>query len=117
MKRIFFILAIALFSFNSFAQSNYPKTQTVNIDQSKYLQVFINTKGKLIVDGKKMSLKTLDKKLAELKKNNGYVQLAREGGYNKKVATTNKEVIELFRKHGRMVKTYLDKSFSKEMTF
>jgi biopolymer transport protein ExbD len=115
MKRIVFILALALFSFNSYAQSNYPKTQTTNIDKTQYLQVFVNAKGKLFVDGKKMSLKNLDKKLAVLSKNNGYIQLAREGGYNSKVAATNKKVVELFRKHGRMVKTYTDKTFTKEI--
>jgi biopolymer transport protein ExbD len=116
MKRIIFILALALFSMNSYGQSTVTP-QKVQIDETQFVQLVINTKGKIYVDGKKTSIKNLDKILSDLKKKNGLVKMARDGEYNKKVAATSKEVSALMRKHKIMVKPYVDKTFTKELRF
>jgi len=118
MKRIVFILALALFSFQSYAQSTgIPLKKPVKIDQTQYLEVFINAKGKIYVNGKKTKLKDVDPLLSDLKQKNGYVRLAREGKNNsKKGMTALDEVSKLIKKYGRMIRIYSDKNFTKEVT-
>lgn len=111
MKRILFILLLALFSFQLNAQSD--SFQIKGVDQTQYLEVFINAKGKLFVDGKKTNLKNFDKALADLKERKGYVRIAREGSYSKKVAATQKKVSALIFKYKRVSRAYSDKTFTK----
>lgn len=113
MKRIVFILALVLFSFQGYAQSTPSNFQVKGVDQTQYAQVLINTKGKLFVNGEKMNIKKFDKAMANLKERKGYMRLAREGKYNKKVASTLKKVSEVMRKYGRISRTYSDKTFTK----
>lgn len=117
MKRIVFILALALFSFHSYAQSTASPKPSTAVDQTQYLQVFINAKGKIYVDGEKTRLKDFEQLLSDLKKRNGYIRLAKEGKYTKKTLATSQKVSQLIKKYGRGIRTYTDNTFTKELTF
>ena len=77
MKRFLLVLALAIFTLNSFAQSNTSNSKITAYDQSQSLEVFVSKKGKIEVNGKKISLADLEKQLLELKKRKGFVKFER----------------------------------------
>jgi biopolymer transport protein ExbD len=115
MKRFLFVFALTLCSLNSFAQSN--PIQTSSVQQTPSLEIFVNEKGKIYVDGKKVSITELDQQLADLKKNNGFVKFAKEKITKKSAYEKLTEATKLFSKYQRVVKLYTDKTFTKEHLF
>lgn len=117
MKRILFILALSFFSLNSFSQVT---KGSIGIDINKankneILKVFLDAKGKIFVDGKKMSLKKLDRKLTELEAKNGIVYYSRANVKNEKVTETSKKITDAIRNHKRPIQFYTNSTFSKEI--
>lgn len=119
MKRILFILALSFFSLNSFSQVTKGSVG-ININKAnknEVLKVFLDVKGKIFVDGKKMSLKKLDKKLIELKAKNGIVYYSRINTKNEKVIEISKKITDAIRNHKRPIQFFTDNTFSKEIVW
>jgi len=118
MKRLLFVLALTIFSLTSFAQSGTNVTQVTADDQSQSVEIFVNKKGKIQLNGKKISLNKLEKQLLELKKGKGSVKFAAESTSNKSARDKAVgELSKLFKKYGLEVKVFTDKSFKKPLLF
>ncbi len=112
MKRILFVLTLSIFSLNSFAATE-TSLQSIEIAQQKEsIQLYINANGKVFVDGKKISIKKLEKALIEIKKKKGIVKFA-NADKSTKIAGKRLEVMKLLRKHQIAVEVYSDNTFSK----
>lgn len=113
MKRILLLIFLSLGAISSFAQESSDSSQVNTINQNESVEVYINKKGKIIVDGKKTTLKKLDEVLAEIKSKNGIVKLAKASLKIQKVQEANTAVSKLIEKHKTAVKIYTDSSFNK----
>lgn len=117
MKRIIFIFLLLLGSYGSFAQINPSTSQANSISTSTTLEVSINKKGKILVDGKKVSVEDLDKLIKELKSKKGVLKFAKTNSKNKKAKKANTEFLKLIRKHRVTLKLYTNDTFTKELNY
>lgn len=112
MKRILFVLAFSIFSINSFADGHQIHLIIETLQQQASIELYIDADGKVLVDGKKIGIKKLEKRLIEIKNNKGLVKFANAKN-NRKMAGKRLEVMKLLRKHQLSVEVYTDKTFSK----
>ena len=119
MKQILFILALSFFTLNSFAQVTKGSAgiDINKANKNEVLKVFLDAKGKIFVDGKKISLKKLDKKLIDLTTKNGVVYYSRASVRNNKTTETSKKITDAIRSYKRPIKFFTDNTFSKEITW
>jgi len=112
MKRILFILTLSIFSLNAFAISE-TQIQSEEISQQKEtIELYIDANGKVFVDGKKISIKKLEKALVEIKEKKGLVKFA-NADKSQKMGGKRLEVMKLLRKHQIAVEVYSDNTYSK----
>ena len=111
MKPILFLFFAGLLSLNAMAANQITFTHYAWIQQTPSMELYIDAKGKIFANGKILSTKSLEKKLIELKKNNGMVKYAK-GKSETKISKKRLEVMKLFRKHQIRVEVYTDKTFS-----
>lgn len=119
MKRILFVLAIALFSIDASSQVFKPerrKLEKTATTQSQTIELYINGRGKIYVNNKKTSVKKLEEILTQLEANNGVVKFARDNS-STKATEKSREVSKLISKYKRRVEYFTDKTFSKQITW
>ena len=115
MKRILFVLTLSIFSLNSFAASQVA-IQPKEISQQKAsIELYIDAKGRVYVNGKKMSSKKIEKMLIDIKSKKGIVKFAIENKH-REMTSKGLEVVKLFRKHEISVEVFTDKTFSKQLS-
>lgn len=114
MKRILFVLAFAMFSFNSFAKETTLTFPEVTTQQSTSIKLYIDAKGKIYVDGKKTSMSNLKSILTQLKEKNGFVKIATALN-SKSTIDKKKEVILLLREKKLTTQVFSDNTFSKRI--
>lgn len=112
MKRIFFVLTLSIFTFNSFAATQKTVQISETLQQQSSIELYIDAKGKVFVNGKKISIKKLEKTLIEIKNKKGLVKFANAKN-NSKMAGKRLEVMKLLRKHQIGVEVYTDNTYSK----
>lgn len=115
MKKILLLFALLLFAVNTNAQSTTKVHKQNTVNQKEFIQVYMNNKGKVFVNGKKTDLKNLEEKLQTLQKRNGVIHYSKSEIKKKPLAKKNVQIMELFAKYKRSIRFYTDKSFSKEI--
>ncbi len=102
---ILFTLLFA-FTMNIDAQSN-----TIQ-EKNNIIKVYVDARGKIFVNDKKVSLRRLSKQLEKEKK--GRVTVHFSSVHNQKKSTeAGTKVLRLISKHQFSIKTFTDKSFTK----
>lgn len=111
MKKFVLFLLLSSISIYGFANDYMDSTQIKSIDFNESIEVYINKKGKILVDNKKINIKELDLLLKDLKKKKGTLKLAQASLKLNKVQKTNAELSKLINKHKIKVELYTDNSF------
>lgn len=106
MKRILLLFTILLLATNLHAQSSS------KVNQKEVLEVFVNKKGKVYVNGKKTNSKDLEKKLATLQEKNGVVHYFRAKVDKKSVTEKHALIMDLVKKYKRPTSFFTDKNFT-----
>jgi len=115
MKRILLLFTILLFATNINAQSNTKVYTQKVVNQNEFLEVFVNTKGKIIVNGKKINSTELENRLTVLQEKNGVVRYFQSKVEKKSVLKQHKNIMALVKKYKRPINFYTDKTFTKEI--
>jgi biopolymer transport protein ExbD len=116
MNRIIFVLTLSIFSIHSFAATQKLSHVHQSFQQQANIELFIDAKGKVFVDGKKISMNKLEKILIEIKDKKGLVKFANDEK-NTKMKGNRLEVMKLLRKCQISVEVYSDNTFSKVIRF
>ena len=112
MKRILLLFTILLFATNINAQSSSKVSTQKTVNQKEFIEVFVNAKGKIFVNGKKVKPVELEKQFAALQEKNGVVHYFKSKIEKKSVIKQNKYIMELLKKYKRPVTFYTDKNFT-----
>ena len=114
MKQIFLLFTILLFAANTNAQSSSKVNIQKTVNQKESIQVVVNTKGKVFINGKKTSLKKLEEQLTTLQEKNGVVHYFKSD-IGKKTMMSHKKIMALITKYKRPIHFFTDKSFTTEI--
>lgn len=115
MKKFLLALVLSVVSISMYSQTNKNLPKAYEINENHTIEVFINKRGKITVDNKKISLKDLDKIIADIREKRGVVKFAKEYAPSEKFSESNLALQKALRKYQPIVKTYTDKTFSKLM--
>lgn len=111
MKKFVLFVLLSSISIYGFASNHLGFTQINNIEFEESIEVYINKKGKILADNKKVNIKELDQILKDLKKKKGTLKLAQASLKLNKVQKTNAELSKLINKYKITVELYTDNSF------
>ena len=113
MKGIILLLTLGMIAIPMMAQTPVvTNDQILSLwaDEDNVLKVYVDKKGQIKADKKKVSLEKLDAQMSALKQDKGvvYYSKANNGG---DIAETSLAIMELVVKYGLPVRFFLDKSF------